>query len=80
MRVEHGRTPEFQIEGHVFGTNEDQEPWLAHLILTRIRGVKVSTSLGRDQLAALLRFIATHDPDLYARMGVAADRARRTSK
>lgn len=80
--VEHRNIPtvglaDYQVEGHVFGPVVDDAsgPWLAHLVIHGIRKRGVM-GFGRDALAALLAFVAEHDPDMYQRMGVQGHRAR----
>jgi hypothetical protein len=67
------------VEGHVFyDGGPPPGPWLSHLVLRRkVAGSQARLiGLGRDELGALLRFVAEHDPDLYQRSGVAGNRAR----
>jgi hypothetical protein len=66
--------PGYQVEGHVLDAVTG--PWLVHLILHRIKKGRGSIGLGRNELAALLKFVSEHDPDMYSRMGVAGHRAR----
>jgi hypothetical protein len=73
--------PYVTVEGHVFDPDTDL-PWLAHLVLHR-NTYKVRTramGIGRDELAALLRFVAENDPGLYDRSGTEGHRARRRNK
>ena len=69
------------VEGHVFKPDTDL-PWLAHLVLYRQTSLPRTRtmSLGRDELGALLKFVAANDPDLYGRMGVAGHRERRANE